>query len=276
MIQKLWKRKLTWDTPAPVEVQKAWIQYRNELPLLNDLRFDRCIMIPNSTEIQLHGFCDASAKAYGACLYLRSSGTQGNHHCALICSKSRVSPLKTTSLPRLELRAALLLAQLYSATVKSLQLQFSKIYFWSDSTIALNWLNTPPHTLKTFEANRVAEIQEKTEGHEWPHVPTHDNPADLISGGQGPQEFLNNEFWSHGPNWLSKKDDAWPQLNIKNHERSEVRESPPITSLKITLLGTNILERLISRSKWQVTSDQSMIKLGTLVVIKEDNLPPMM
>ncbi|XP_033212443.1 uncharacterized protein LOC117170034 [Belonocnema kinseyi] len=84
MIQQLWKRKLTWDTPVPVEVQKAWIQYRKELPLLNDLRFDRCIMIPNSTEIHLHGFCDASEKAYGACLYLRSSGTQGNHHCALM------------------------------------------------------------------------------------------------------------------------------------------------------------------------------------------------
>ena len=137
MIQQLWKCKLTWDTPVPVEEQRAWIQYKNELPLLNHIRFDRCIMTPNSTELQLHGFCDASEKAYGACLYLRSSNNQGNHHCALICSKSRVALLKTASLPRLELCAALLLANLYSATVQALQMQFSKIYLWSDSTIAL-------------------------------------------------------------------------------------------------------------------------------------------
>ncbi|XP_043467541.1 uncharacterized protein LOC122501843 [Leptopilina heterotoma] len=102
----------------------------------------RCIVVPNAVEIKLHGFSDASEKAYGACLYLRSLDKDGKFHCALITAKSRVAPLKLTTLPRLELCAAVLLAQIYTATIKALQLQNLKTYLWSDSTIVLGpeWL----------------------------------------------------------------------------------------------------------------------------------------
>ena len=230
---------MTWDTPLPLETQTAWFDYKEQLPLLNHIKFNRCIVVPNFTELQLHGFCDASEKAYGTCLYLRSTNEQGKHHCALICSKSRVAPIKTISLPRLELCAANLLSKLYSSTSQALHMQFSEVYFWSDSTIVLNWINTPPHILKTFEANRVAEIQENTQAHKWRHVPTHDNPADLLSRGQKAQDFVNNKCWSHGPSWLSNDVNTWPRLN------------EPISSLKVTQGGNYVLQRFSTIQRLQ-------------------------
>ena len=107
MIQSLWKSKLGWDDPIPHKLKNSWVEFRNQLKLVNNLRYKRCIIIPNAVETQIHGFCDASMKAYGACLYLRSTNSQGEHHCSLICAKSRVAPLKVISLSRLELCAAL-------------------------------------------------------------------------------------------------------------------------------------------------------------------------
>ena len=233
LIQQLWKLQLEWDTPVPPEIQDFWIKFKQQLQLLNDVKFNRFILIPDPSEIQLHGFCDASEKAYGACLYLRSTNKQGKHHSALVCSKSRVAPLKATTLPRLELCAANLLAKLFKATIKAFPFQINKTYFWSDSTIVLNWINTPSHTLKTFVANRVAEIQAEIRPQDWRHVPTLDNPADLISRGQSPQEFLKNNLWSQGPQWLRQNSDSWPQLSFHRHEIPETK-APSTLSLLIS------------------------------------------
>ena len=184
------------------------------------------MLIPNAVEIQLHGFCDASEKAYGACIYLRSTDQRGIHQSALICSKSRVAPLKVATIPRLELCAANLLVKLYVITIKALPFQVHKTHFWSDSTIVLNWIDTPSYTLKTFVVNRVVEIQATTQAQNWHHVPTEDNPADLISRGQVPQDFLKNRLWTHGPQWLSQDSDTWPQLSFKKHEIPETRRDP--------------------------------------------------
>ena len=175
------------------------MHYRDQLPLLNNIQFPRCITVSNHIKFQLHGFCDASEKAYGACIYLRSTDMQGKHRTSLVCSKSRIAPLKSTTIPRLELCAALLLAKLYTTTVHLLKIQVNKTYLWSDSTLELQWINSPSYTLQTFEANRVAEIQKLTDQQRWRHVPTEFNPADLISRGKTPHEFLNFKFWQHGP-----------------------------------------------------------------------------
>lgn len=73
---------------------------------LEGIEFNRCITLKKTNDVQLHGFCDVSEKAYGACLYLRVTDLDNNHHSLLICSKSRVAPLKTTTLPQSELCGA--------------------------------------------------------------------------------------------------------------------------------------------------------------------------
>lgn len=82
--------------------------------------------------IQLHSFADDSKKAYGACIYLRSTRQDGTHESILVV-KSRVAILKTTTLPRLELYAALLLTKLYILVTDALRIEFDLIRLWSDS-----------------------------------------------------------------------------------------------------------------------------------------------
>ncbi|XP_072400667.1 uncharacterized protein [Diabrotica undecimpunctata] len=64
------------------------------------------------TKRKILGFSDSKEMAYGACIYIRSLDSEGTYHCHLLCSKTRVAPLKTITIPRLELCAALLLAEL--------------------------------------------------------------------------------------------------------------------------------------------------------------------
>ncbi|XP_051167315.1 uncharacterized protein LOC127285377 [Leptopilina boulardi] len=248
LIQQLWKSDLTWDEPVSKEIQLIWEEYTKQLMYLNQIKFDRCLVIPDFVDTQIHGFCDASEKAYGACIYLRSTNSQGVHKSSLICSKSRVTPIKATTLSRLELCAATLLVQLYSSVVQSLKMTFSQVVFWSDSTIVLNWINTPSALLKTFVANRVSQIQEKTNSENWRHVRTHDNPADIISRGQSPQELVGNKFWTHGPNWLEMDEKLWPQFSLTRCEIPEKRKVQPLVALKIVQQNYNLLEKF---SDWK-------------------------
>ncbi|GFX99711.1 integrase catalytic domain-containing protein [Trichonephila clavipes] len=104
----------------------------------------------------------------------------------------------------ISLNDILLKAQLVKKILSTLRLNISDIVLHTDSTIALAWLNTPANRLKTFVANRVAKVQELTEGFQWNHVPSVLNPADLVSWGLRPCDLPNLRLWWHGPQFLEK------------------------------------------------------------------------
>nr|XP_033203622.1 uncharacterized protein LOC117164590 [Bombus vancouverensis nearcticus] len=214
LLQRIWSSKIDWDESLPIELHIEWERYYAQLPLLNNVRFPRKAIIESAIEIELHGFCDASEKAYGACVYLRTPHTNGRVWTQLLTAKSKVVPLKCQTIPRLELSGALLLTSLMSTVQQALSHKITRTIYWTDSTIVLHWLNTSPHTLKTFVANRVSEIQTKTSIRDWRHVPTDDNPADLISRGQTPEEFLRPTIWQHGPAWLYQSEGYWPTWEL--------------------------------------------------------------
>ncbi|XP_035225507.1 uncharacterized protein LOC118198027 [Stegodyphus dumicola] len=129
----------------------------------------------------LQGFADASEKAFGAVIYLQSITSPGEYCSKLLCSKSRVAPIKTMTIPRLELSACLLLSKLMQKVLEALKLKIDDVKLWSDSSIALAWIiNTSPHLLKTFVSNRVSQIQQLTSNYQWGHVSSEMNPADII------------------------------------------------------------------------------------------------
>ena len=158
------------------------------------------------------------------------------------------------TLPRLELCAAPLLSRFYTATKLSLPINFNKIYLWSDSTVTLHWINTQPHLLKIFISNRVAEIQKLTEFCEWRHVASQYNPANLVSRGQMPQEFVESQIWKNGPSWLSREPKFWPLEKIQSIEIPEKRTTIvfPI-SIKENFLNQALIENCGSIIKLKST-----------------------
>ncbi|XP_033221053.1 uncharacterized protein LOC117175454 [Belonocnema kinseyi] len=63
IIQLLWKAGVSWDGSIPLSIHTMWTEYKEQLPLLSDVRFDCLILAPDYSEIQMHGFSDASEKA---------------------------------------------------------------------------------------------------------------------------------------------------------------------------------------------------------------------
>ncbi|XP_050354444.1 uncharacterized protein LOC126776186 [Nymphalis io] len=76
-IQKLWLTGVSWDEELNVELVKEWIDYREQLSLLTDVRIPRWIGTRLNQKLELHGFSDASKTAYSAVIYLRTIDLEG-------------------------------------------------------------------------------------------------------------------------------------------------------------------------------------------------------
>ncbi|XP_055622114.1 uncharacterized protein LOC129765719 [Toxorhynchites rutilus septentrionalis] len=129
-VQDLWKQKLSWDDPLSSDLQSQWQKYRHSLIGLENLRIPRWLAFSKTClSVELHGFCDASIKAYGACIYVRCTHIDGQITSNLLAAKSKVAPLddqkrkkRSQTIPRLELSSALLLAHLYEIVSKSIRI----------------------------------------------------------------------------------------------------------------------------------------------------------
>ena len=159
-------------------------KWLNDLPQLSGLTILRCMQSSTNptpdapSEIQLHHFCDASELAYGAVSYLKIGDK-----CSLVMAKSRLAPIKPTSIPHLELLAAVIATDLDQQMKRELEIPIKETFFWTDSTIVLQYVSNKDRQFQTFVANCVAKIQECSEPTQWKHVDSASNPADDVSRG---------------------------------------------------------------------------------------------
>lgn len=186
--------------------------------------------VVNCKSIELHCFSDASQPAYGACAYIRSEDHDGVTYVHLICSKTKVAPLKVITIPKLELYGALTAAQLVHKIKESLRIKVDHVVCWTDSSIVLGWLKKPPSTINIFVGNRVAEIQELTSDCSWRHISTKDNPADILSRRMSPKDIQNCNLWWQGPSWLKCDKNYWPNSVISTTELPELKTDTLLVS----------------------------------------------
>lgn len=250
-LQKLWLLKLDWDTVLPDELCTQWSIFYKNMSGLQAISINRRVLCNDHTRsFQVHGFSDASQEAYGACIYIRSRNVRGEWSSSLVISRSRVAPIKQSTIPRLELCGAALLSELVSEVLTELTkvaivIPVENIVLWTDSTIVLAWIKSI-QPLKSFIANRVARILDNTCQTQWRHVPTIDNPADLISRGVPAQSLSDNVLWWNGPSWLIHDEDLWPDSPSLPSELPEIRKVKLVLAA-ISDVNNNIIDRF---SRW--------------------------
>jgi hypothetical protein len=197
-IQQLWKSGINWDEPISEDLSDTWSAIVQELDQMQNITLSRQFLQDvDPSNCELHVFSDASPIAYGSAVYLKSGKT-----ASLVMAKTRVKPLKDTTIPRMELLAAVTATRLAKHVCDTLSGLFSitKQTMWIDSQIVIHWIKSVK-TLPVFVQNRVTEIRNFTG--QVKYVPTKDNPADLLTRGISASELKESDLWWSGPSWLS-------------------------------------------------------------------------
>ncbi|GFQ65831.1 integrase catalytic domain-containing protein, partial [Trichonephila clavata] len=258
-----WTLGVDWDSELPPKLRHKWQQWSSEAEGLTEIKNTTVLFRDVDQElssVDIHCFSDASKSAYGTILYLRFVTCNNKIETSFICSKSRVAPLKSLTLPRLELTAALLSARLAKQVSSCLKFN-ANIYYWTDSLISYYWICGDSSAFKPYIKNRVQEIQLLSDPSQWGHCPGKDNPADLISRGTSAVKLAQNELWWHGPPWLKLAPDHWPnrQRDILDSElcseeleyRSSVHVA--VTQQRESLVDINrfsSLKKLLKVTAW--------------------------
>ncbi|CAB0043531.1 unnamed protein product, partial [Trichogramma brassicae] len=225
-MQSLWLLTKEWDTPLPAPEVERWRAFEKDLQVLATIVIPRWTGILSAAYLELHGFADASKFAYAAVLYVRVI-YHGQARVTLLASKTKVAPLKTLSIPRLELCAAHLLAKLASSFIATEDFARVPVYLWSDSKTALHWLHGIPARWPIFVANRCADIAQLTPRATWQYINTKQNPADLASRGSTAGALLDNKLWWCGPEALVATSQPWTATRFDNSNEATAEIETP-------------------------------------------------
>ncbi|XP_038052505.1 uncharacterized protein LOC119725213 [Patiria miniata] len=203
----------SWDDPLEAETQDHWAKWLDKLSLLKEFAVERCLVPSNFGEIsecRLHHFSDASQDACGSVSYARFVNSAGEIHCSFLIGKSRPAPLKTMTIPRLELSAAVVAVKMEQMLRRELKLNVCGSTFWTDSMLVLQYIKNTSKRLHTFAANRVAVIHDGSSVDQWRYVNTDRNPADDASRGLDAHNMISKDRWRKGPEFLWQDEKSWP------------------------------------------------------------------
>lgn len=243
-----------WDAPLPGHLQAEWVRWKSSLQCLQDIQIPRCytsLSTSAASTRELCVFADASTKAIAAVAYLKVTDENGCSEVGFVLGKAKLAPVKETTIPRLELCAAVLAVEIAETVVSSMDSHMNSVTFYSDSKVVLGYINNEQRRFYVYVSNRVQRIRQATSPQQWKYVPSELNPADHGSRSVTAAS-LRDTNWLTGPAFLSGKPPADHQslFDLVDPELdSEIRPQVATLVTEITQpsLGTERFERF---SKW--------------------------
>ena len=265
-LQELCEARLGWDQPLTGKLLEKWRCLSSSLRESQPIFTPRCYLDgigEQDVSYSLCGFCDSSLKAYAAMIYLVIETPDGRH-TRFVASKTRVAPLKTQTIPRLELLSALLLSRLTASVTQAVEdeLQLSEPHCFTDSTVALFWIQGVEKIWKAFVQNRVSEIRKLLPPGCWAHCSGRDNPADLPSRGLTPRELAASQLWRHGPDWLKTNELSCEDLEVQMPE-----ECKPEMKISKVEVSHSLLVRMTTSAIGQLLKCEDFSSFRRLIAV---------
>ncbi|KAH9644482.1 hypothetical protein HF086_006015 [Spodoptera exigua] len=202
IFQEVWVNKLDWDDQLPLHIADKWLKLRADITNVKYINVKRWLGSMEQ-KIELFGFCDASEKAYSCVVYSCVRDEQNKATITLLAAKTRVAPLSSITLPKLELCGALLLSQLIKKIKEALNEFEITTTVWCDSQVVLAWIQGDTSKREKYVANRVAKIRRCIPAEQWNYVKSQDNPADCASRGLTLSKLTTFSLWWQGPTFLT-------------------------------------------------------------------------
>ncbi|GFX89717.1 uncharacterized protein K02A2.6 [Trichonephila clavipes] len=207
LLQATWKTKEAWDDKVNDEIRKKFLKWRKQLKYFKNIKIPRWLGVMEESNLSIHTFVDASKTAYAACIFLRSDSNTGSVTVQLLQARSRITPMKTITIPRLELMAATIGTRLFSSVKHALKISNIKTYFWTDSSTVLTWI-IRREQWSVFVANRIR--------------------------GCGPKQLQKRKWWQ-GPDWLKNSKEQWPKSAVNINEKEvEIEKRKSVISANNT------------------------------------------
>ncbi|GFS49769.1 integrase catalytic domain-containing protein [Nephila pilipes] len=196
LIQRSWNLKIEWDVVLPDDYQREFSSWLRDVDCSLNVKIAKSLNIDKIHGLSLHVFCDASEIAYSAVIFLHKM-EKDTISVSFVCAKRRVAPLRKTTIPILELLVCCIGACLLTVAIKALRLENIPVFYWSDSSTALYWIERNENW-GVFVKNRVQEIKSLTSNGTWKHVPGNLNAADLPSRKCAISALVKSRRWE-GP-----------------------------------------------------------------------------
>jgi len=238
-----------WDDYVSPILESRWRSWREALSQLEDFQIPRTYAPESpglSSESKLIVFSDASEKAVAASAYLHTRLSNGSDHVGFVIGKAKVAPSRGHTIPRLELCAAVLATELASTVTEQLEMDMSKVMFFTDSKVILGYIQNRKKRFYTYVSNRVAKIHNRTSPSQWNYVPTDANPADCATRPIQVKDFLTSS-WLRGPTRLpttsNNKDDGHNYELVTPEEDEEVRPEVRVSKTVVKRTFENKFEK---------------------------------